>query len=69
MKKHCQDCTFNTPTGCSKNSKNGYNNCAKYRAIPIYELEKERTDLLISGDNSERLKILTQKIQDLNGWS
>lgn len=67
MKVHCIDCIYSTPTGCVKNSKNGYFNCIKYRAIPIPELEKERKKLLTSKDNPSRLQYLTEKIIAFNG--
>lgn len=67
MKVHCIDCIHSTPTGCVKNSKNGYFNCKKYKAIPIPVLEKERKALLISKDNPERLEYLIEKIMAFNG--
>ena len=67
IKKTCTNCKFHSQNGCTKNSKNGYFNCTKYRAIPIDDLIKERNKLLISKDNPERLEFLTNKITEFNG--
>jgi len=67
MKVHCIDCHHSKPEGCAKNSKNGYFNCKKFKAIPIDALKKERNQLLVSRNNEERLQYLTEKIMNLNG--
>jgi hypothetical protein len=67
MKVHCIDCIHSKPTGCAKNQKNGYNNCKKFRAIPIDNLQKEYHKLLISKDNPKRLEYLEEKIKNFNG--
>ena len=68
MTKNCTDCTHYKEKACSINKKNGYKNCKDYRAISIQELEKERSTLSRSGTNPERFKILTEKLNELNGW-
>ena len=67
MKVNCIDCHYSKPEGCAKNSKNGYFNCKKFKAIPIPELIKERNRLLLSKDNQERLNYLTEKLTEFNG--
>ena len=67
MKKYCINCTHFKNEVCTKNSKNGYNKCAKYKAIPIPDLISERKKLLIDGSNQDRLNYLTQKLQEING--
>jgi hypothetical protein len=67
MKVHCHDCQYSIPTGCSKNQKNGYNNCKKFKAISMGVLKKERNRLLLSGTDPTRLEYLTEKLLDFNG--
>lgn len=67
MKINCQDCQFRTPTGCSKNSKNGYFNCNKFRSIPIDVLKKEYYSLMVSGLDSVRMQYLEDKLKTING--
>lgn len=67
MKKFCTDCTHFKNQICTKNSKNGYNNCKKFKAVTPEDLKKERNALLLSKDNPERLKFLTEKLTNLNG--
>ena len=50
-----------------KNSKNGYFNCKKYKAIPIDDLIKERNSLIASKEDPRRLDFLTNKIMEFNG--
>jgi hypothetical protein len=68
MKVECNDCLHLNGKVCSKKSKNGYNNCNKYKAIPMDVLKKERNDLLISKKNPQRLKTLTEKIKLFEGY-
>lgn len=67
MKVYCIDCIHSTATGCLKNMKNGYFNCKKFKSIPMDILKKERQMLLISKENPERFKYLTEKIMNFNG--
>ena len=67
MKINCQDCKHFDEI-CTINKKNGYHNCKDFRTIPIQQLEKEKSELKRSGNNPERLKILTQKLNEINGW-
>jgi len=67
MKVECKNCTHFKNEVCAKNSKNGYFNCGKFRAIPIAELIKERNALLLTKDNPRRLAELTQRLSDING--
>lgn len=67
MKVHCHDCQYSKPLGCNKNSKNGYNNCKKFKAIPMEVLKKERDVMLRTGSNPEREKYLTEKLINFNG--
>lgn len=67
MKVYCIDCIHSKENGCAVNSKNGYNNCKKFRSIPMDVLKKERQLLLVSEENPERLKYLTEKLINFNG--
>jgi len=70
MKVHCIDCVFLIESKCTnthKEAKNGYNNCKKFKQIPVKDLIKERNKLLISKENPERLEHLTEKIKHFNG--
>jgi hypothetical protein len=68
MKIECNNCLHLNGIVCRKKSKNGYNNCNKYKSIPMDVLKKERNDLLISKENLERLKTLTEKIKLFEGY-
>jgi len=67
MKVYCADCQHFKEKKCAKNQKNGYNNCKKFRAIPMKDLITERRKLLISKEDPERLEFLTEKIKNING--
>lgn len=67
MKVNCIDCQFFKESKCIKDSKNGYNNCKKFRATPVKDLMQERQKLLISKEDPKRLEFLTEKIKNLNG--
>jgi len=67
MKINCTDCTYFKDGVCTKNSKNGYFNCKKFKAIPIDVLTKEYKTLLVSGSNPKRLQELKIKLQEING--
>ena len=67
MKVNCIDCLYLKENICLKNSKNGYFNCKKFKAIPMDTLNKEMHNLMISGENEERLKYLKEKISNFNG--
>ena len=62
MKINCQDCQFRTPIGCSKNSKNSYGDCKKYKSVGMEALIQERNSLLVSKKDPDRLKVLQDKI-------
>lgn len=62
-KSICQECTHFKNEVCVKNEKNGYNNCKKWKAIPISEIQKEYKQLLISRENPERLAYLKKKLE------
>lgn len=66
--KNCTDCQHFKENICTKNSKNGYNNCQKYKAIPMEQLIREQKRLKISKEDPERLKILTEKIRLFEGY-
>lgn len=67
MKSICTDCTYFQKGVCIKNQKNGYNNCKKFKSIPIPELQKEYKMLLVSGENNVRMLFLQKKLEDING--
>lgn len=68
MKIECTDCQHYNNNICTKNAKNGYKNCKKFKQIPMDHLIKEQKQLLISKEDPERLKILTEKIISFQGY-
>ena len=67
MKVECIECTHLKEKVCAKNSKNGYNNCKKFKAIPMIEIMKEYKMLLLSKENPIRFEYLKNKIIEFNG--
>lgn len=67
MKPECKSCVHFKQNVCVKEQKNSYNQCKKFKAIPMSEIIKERNSLLISKDNPERLDYLTEKLKHFNG--
>lgn len=68
MKSECKQCIHFKENKCDKNLKNGYNNCKKFKSIPIEQLQKEYKQLLQSKNNPERLKYLKEKLETINGY-
>ena len=66
--KKCTNCLNFKNEVCSKNEKNGYGNCKKYKAIPIETLKKEIQELRVSGSNKERLEKLQNYISYFEGY-
>jgi len=67
MKINCTDCAHFKDGVCVKNSKNGYFNCKKFKAISIDVLTKEYKLLLVSKTNPIRLQELKIKLENING--
>jgi len=56
MKKECKNCVHFQNSICVKNSKNGYFNCAKFKALPtgnIEGLEEQKRQAYIAGDTEK----------------
>lgn len=66
--KKCSECLHFKNEVCTKNQKNGYGNCKKYKAIPIETLKQEVKELLLSGNDKDRLDALQSKIRNFEGY-
>lgn len=65
MTKECKNCAVFKNEKCEKGLVN-FGKCHKYKTIPVSVLMAERTKLLISKDNPERLKEIEERIKFFN---